>query len=161
MKSILQTTQTLLAVAIIFSGAVLVSAWTIPVTPAPGGGVYAPINATSFGQSKQGNLLILGVDALNQPYQNSLIVANGNVGVGTDVPQQKLSVYGVLGVRDICITDNLGNITGPCLSGGNSPIVSGSSGGSVAKITIKSQTAGVGSSLKCFKSKDSLELVCQ
>ena len=68
----------------------LVSAWTEPSQTPPNGNVEAPINVSSFGQVKKGNL------ALNSDgtFSNALLVVAGNVGIGTLSPKAKLEVNG-------------------------------------------------------------------
>ncbi|MCX6787975.1 MAG: hypothetical protein NT108_02305 [Candidatus Kaiserbacteria bacterium] len=67
------------------------AAFTAPTTAPPGADAYAPINTGSGAQSKAGGLLLNTGGAVN-----GLIVQNGNVGIGTSSPRQKLSVAGVI-----------------------------------------------------------------
>ncbi len=76
-----------------------VSAWIEPTTVPPGNNIYAPLNTSSFGQSKIGGL-ILNIGKAT----HGLIVSYGLVGIGTDNPESKLDVRGEtktdsLGVR--------------------------------------------------------------
>lgn len=81
---------------IIFFGILLgfsiqfVSAWTEPTSAPPNGNVGAPINTSDQYQYKLGNLMLNS----NGTWLNGLIVANGNVGIGTLNPAQKLHVTG-------------------------------------------------------------------
>ena len=61
-----------------------VFAWTEPPAPPPGGNVAVPLNVGPIGQTKLGGL-ILNTSAV--PAENGLIVAQGNVGIGTVSPQ--------------------------------------------------------------------------
>ncbi len=71
-------------------GMAIVSAWTDPAAAPPGGNIGAPINTGNTGQSKGGNLVLNA----SGTWANGLIVANGNVGIGTVAPTQKLDVVG-------------------------------------------------------------------
>ncbi len=63
------------------------SAWIEPTTIPPGNNIFAPLNSSSFGQSKIGGLLLnIGKAA------HGLIVRYGLVGIGTDNPQAILDV---------------------------------------------------------------------
>jgi hypothetical protein len=68
-------------------------AWTEPTGVAPGNNVSTPINTSNTSQTKTGNLVVnaLGVTAVSG---NSLIVAGGNVGIGTTTPATTFQVYG-------------------------------------------------------------------
>ena len=68
-------------------------AWTEPTAVAPGNNVSTPINTSNTSQTKTGNLVVnaLGITAVSG---NSLIVAGGNVGIGTASPNGKLNVAG-------------------------------------------------------------------
>lgn len=96
-------------IGIIFGlGVGLIRAWTEPDQAPPAGNLPAPINIGSFGQAKQGGLILNTGGA-----PNGLIVDKGNVGIGTPDPGQKLDVTGQIhATGDIC-TDAGGGI---CLS---------------------------------------------
>ncbi len=83
-----------------------VAAWTEPAQKPPAGNLEAPINTSNIGQLKQGNLVL----NTNGTWANGLIVANGNVGIGTTNPTQKLDVAGNARATDFCTTG------GKCLS---------------------------------------------
>ena len=124
-KTILEYTRMLL-IALSFSLGLGVSfAWTDPTSlpPPVGGNVPAPINASTMGQAKQGNLLIKNSAGL----ANGLIVANGNVGFGTVSPAAKLDVSGSIKIAndvDACTSLKAGTIrwTGSVFQGCNGTI---------------------------------------
>ncbi len=64
-------------------------AWIEPTTVPPGNNIYAPLNTSSFGQSKIGGLILNIGNAAH-----GLIVRYGLVGIGTDNPQAALDVVG-------------------------------------------------------------------
>lgn len=68
----------------------------------------APINVSELGQTKKGNLIIEGLNALNQPYLYSLLIPNGNVGIGTANPSEKLQIVGGKAkADDFCLNDGV------------------------------------------------------
>ena len=103
--------------------------WSAPTSTPPTcvagtPGCDAPLNVGYGGQVKQGNLDIKGLINSTTSTVNGLIVENGNVGIGTIAPAQKLDVTGQIhATGDIC-TDAGG--TTKCLS-----TVGGSAGVSV------------------------------
>ncbi len=66
----------------------LLAAWTAPTAAPPSDNVAAPLNSGQSWQTKEGALWI-NTDGVN-PY--GLIVETGNVGIGTTMPEGKLSV---------------------------------------------------------------------
>ncbi|MCG2694868.1 tail fiber domain-containing protein [Candidatus Parcubacteria bacterium] len=86
-------------------GLIAVKAWT-PAPPAPpAGNVGAPINVGNTGQFKQGNLIL----NTGGTWANGLIVARGNVGIGTAVPTEKLDVVGNIKGTQLCIGNDCRN----------------------------------------------------
>jgi len=84
----------------------LVLAWTEPSVTPPSGNVAAPLNVGNIAQSKSGGLVVNTGNATT-----GLVVAYGNVGIGTTSPSQKLEVKGsILATEDVC------NSAGYCLS---------------------------------------------
>jgi len=83
------------------------AAWQEPTQTQPEGNVDAPLNVGSKEQTKSGNLVVnaLGVSA----FGNALLVPNGNVGIGTKNPSQKLDVVGNI-VASGTICDSTGCI---------------------------------------------------
>jgi len=93
-------------------------AWEEPSAPPPGGDIPAPLNTGPIGQSKEGGLILNTGGA-----QYGLIVDQGNVGIGTVTPSEKLDVSGQIhATEDIC-TDAGGGV---CLS-----TVGGGGGGAI------------------------------
>lgn len=92
------------SIAIVILGAFLfalnlVWGFTEPSSSPPLGNVPAPLNVGSAGQSKAGGLILNTGGA-----SNGLIVDQGNVGIGTQSPAQKLDVIGyVRGATGLCI----------------------------------------------------------
>lgn len=85
--------------AISLSLSYLVLAWTEPSSNPPNSNVSTPLNIGDTGQSKSGGLILNTGGA-----PNGLIVQNGNVGIGTPGPSQKLDVAGyVKGQSGLCI----------------------------------------------------------
>ena len=83
--------SSLLPVAIVIITVIPVRAWVEPTTIPPGNNIFAPLNASSLGQSKVGGLILnLGGAAYG------LIVKSGLVGIGTDNPQALLDVVGTI-----------------------------------------------------------------
>jgi len=70
-------------------------AWSEPTQSPPGGNVPTPLNTGSTGQSKAGGLILNTGGAAN-----GLIVANGNVGIGTTNPGTRLNVNGNIKIVD-------------------------------------------------------------
>ncbi len=64
------------------------SAWTPAPANAPSGNVAGPLTTGATGQSKAGNLMLNTDGTL----ANGLIVANGNVGIGTITPTAKVHI---------------------------------------------------------------------
>jgi len=85
-----------------------IAQWTEPTSTPPGDNVSTPLNVSNVGQSKAGGLILNTGGATN-----GLIVDQGNVGIGTTEPSEKLHVVGSIRVdseSDICIEG------GTCLS---------------------------------------------
>lgn len=77
----------------------LVWGFTEPSSSPPLGNVPAPLNVSSSGQSKAGGLILNTGGA-----SYGLIVDQGNVGIGTQSPTQKLDVAGYIrGATGLCI----------------------------------------------------------
>ena len=72
--------------------------FTPPTTSPPNADAYAPLNTGPNAQSKVGGLLLNTGSAVN-----GLIVQNGNVGIGTINPFQKLEVAGFVKGTGLCI----------------------------------------------------------
>jgi hypothetical protein len=78
-----------LTIISLFTSYIISLAWTEPTSNPPYGNISAPINVSNQGQIKYGGLLLNLGGATT-----GLIVANGNVGIGTIDPLGKLSVKG-------------------------------------------------------------------
>jgi hypothetical protein len=127
MKSFSFSTILGLALGILFAG-YAVFAFNPPTSGPPGGITDAqiPLNTGPLGQTKQGGLVLNTSGALN-----GLIVASGNVGIGTASPGTKLDVDGPVRVgrystKPTCDANTLGsfvfdttnNKPYTCVSGG-------------------------------------------
>ena len=87
--------------AIILSALVattIVLAWTEPSQAPTGGNAPAPLNVSSASQYKSG---ALGIGGLLRGYSNAIF--DGNVGIGTVNPSQKLDVAGYVKGTGLCI----------------------------------------------------------
>ena len=71
------------------------SAWTAAPANPPSGNVAGPLTTGSTGQEKTGNLILNTAGTL----ANGLIVANGNVGVGTLNPNYLLDINGTFAAK--------------------------------------------------------------
>ncbi len=78
-----------------------VHAWIEPTTIPPGNNIYAPLNSSSFGQSKIGGLILNIGNAAH-----GLIVRYGLVGIGTDNPESKLDVRGETKTDSLTVRGN-------------------------------------------------------
>jgi hypothetical protein len=85
----------------------ILASWQAPVSSAPTGNVSEPINASSTGQVKDGPLTVNFMTGA----PNGLLVPNGNVGIGTTTPSQKLVVNGDVRFTGIIKGDASGNVT--------------------------------------------------
>jgi hypothetical protein len=98
--SLRQITVPLTALAAILLLGSVVSAWSGPTDTPPDGNAWAPLNVGSTAQSKSGGLLLNTGGATN-----GLIVASGNVGIGTTDPAGTLDVNGSICIDGNCISD--------------------------------------------------------
>ena len=88
--------------------------WQEPTQLQPGGNVDPLINAGLIDQVKEGGLGVFGafraVGGADPDIESGLVVNNGNVGIGTTSPSQKLDVSGQIhATGDIC-TDQGGGV---------------------------------------------------
>jgi len=77
-----------------------IAQWTEPTSTPPGDNVSTPLNVSNVGQSKAGGLILNTGGATN-----GLIVDQGNVGIGTTEPSEKLDVDGQIHATDDICTD--------------------------------------------------------
>ncbi len=89
-----------------------IHAWIEPTTLPPGNNIFAPLNTSSFGQSKIGGLILNIGNAAH-----GLIVKYGLVGIGTDNPESKLDVRGETRTDSLTVRGNT-NIGGKVTSTG-------------------------------------------
>mgnify|MGYP001558024563 CR=1 FL=1 len=79
--------------------------WTGPSTAPPGGNVSSPLNEGPAGQIKSGGLTLgSGISSS----QVGLSVLNGNVGIGTANPGEKLDVNGAVKATKLCVNSGSG-----------------------------------------------------
>jgi len=106
----LKTTITKLSIIAIIIGSVfiangLILAWTSPSATPPDNNVDAPINVGPDSQYKSG---ALGIGGVFRGYSNAIF--DGNVGIGTANPTQKLDVVGYIkGQSGLCIGSDCRN----------------------------------------------------
>ena len=101
-----------------------IAQWTEPTAPPPGGNVATPLNVSAVTQSKQGALGIQGVfQAQGGSGTDVLNVIGSNVGIGTPIPGEKLTVTGIIEttVGGIKFPDGTLQITAATASGFPSP----------------------------------------
>jgi len=116
-------------------GLITIKAWTEPTVAPPGGNIGAPINTSNIGQSKSGGLVINTGGAAN-----GLIVQNGNVGIGTTSPSQKLDVVGNIRTNNQIRSDQYCDY-----NGGNCKSVTAMGGGlSGANISVYAVAGNIG-----------------
>jgi hypothetical protein len=102
-------TQTTYWISVIIVGIALglalqfVRAWTEPTDAPPNGNVGAPINTSFIGQLKQAGLALNVGDIYGNYKAYGLLVPNGNVGIGTVSPGQKLDVAGGVKIGDASV----------------------------------------------------------
>jgi hypothetical protein len=80
-------------------------AWQEPTQPPPQGNVSAPINVSASTQIKAGPLALnaSGTSPTGLIVNRDAIFLNGNVGIGTTNPTQKLDVAGYVKGTGLCI----------------------------------------------------------
>lgn len=121
-----------------------VLAWTEPSTPPPGGNVDAPVNTGVTSQIKSGNLQVNALSIAASG--NALLVPNGNVGIGTTTPSQKLEVAGKIKIGSDATAPSAGTIrwSGTDFEGYDGTVwkslTSGGGGSSVPAGTAANQT---------------------
>ena len=89
MHTYLQTIKVLILATVFSIGLSVASAWTEPLGIPPTNNVYAPVNISGDGQIKQGGLLLGDAAGVI----NGLLVAHGNVGIGTTAPSGVFDVH--------------------------------------------------------------------
>ena len=78
-----------IVLAILFLSSVTANAWVEPDQMPPAGNITAPLNSSSFAQTKLGGLILNIGNAIY-----GLIVKNGNSGFGTETPTERVDVNG-------------------------------------------------------------------
>lgn len=133
------------ALAICFAlGSLAFATWQPPTATPPGNNAPAPINVSGTAQSKiSGLLLNCGTDIIcanpASAATNGLIVANGNVGIGTVTPSAKFTIVGINGATNMSAVNT---ITATAGNGGASSGIAGNGGG----YSFTAGTGGTGGS---------------
>jgi len=83
------------AIGAIFAVNGFILAWTSPSASPPDDNAPAPLNVSATGQSKAGGLILNTGGAVT-----GLIVDQGNVGIGTTSPTEKLDVDGNINIDE-------------------------------------------------------------
>ncbi len=96
MKNTIQSLKVIILATVLSFGLSYVYAWTAPTATPPNGNTVAPINTSAVDQYKGGGLNThtggLGIEGLIHGYSNAIF--DGNVGIGTLSPTEKLDVVG-------------------------------------------------------------------
>ncbi|OGY59552.1 MAG: hypothetical protein A3B23_01180 [Candidatus Colwellbacteria bacterium RIFCSPLOWO2_01_FULL_48_10] len=130
-KKIIYTFSTVLSVFLLLTR-VSLAVWNAPTSAPPNGNAPEPVNLTMTIQQKLGGLIV----ASGAGITTGFIVTNGNVGIGTVAPSQKLDVAGVVKATGLQIST--GAASGRVLTSdgaGNASWQSPSGGGGSGTVT--------------------------